>query len=153
MFYHLGELDDALTYALGAGALFNVNEDSEYVNTIVCELLYPCNSWVTTGRFESACSTARMGVQMGCPQQHASSTDGPLKTLACDADHMLIRCLLLLTARALDRYFELRVKQVEQHASELEIDPRLTAIVERMLDKCVRRRVKGPGWWGCTLLS
>ena len=35
VFYHLGELDDALTYALGAGKLFNIEEQSEYVQTIV----------------------------------------------------------------------------------------------------------------------
>jgi hypothetical protein len=35
VFYHLGELDSALTYALGAGALFNPNDDSEYVRTLV----------------------------------------------------------------------------------------------------------------------
>lgn len=35
VFYHLGELDDALTYALGAGSLFDVNEQSEYVQTLV----------------------------------------------------------------------------------------------------------------------
>ena len=33
VFYHLGELDDALTYALGAGKLFDINEQSEYVQT------------------------------------------------------------------------------------------------------------------------
>jgi hypothetical protein len=37
VFYHLGELDSALTYALGAGPLFDVNEDSEYVRTLVGE--------------------------------------------------------------------------------------------------------------------
>lgn len=37
VFYHLGELDSALTYALGAGAHFDVNEDSEYVRTLVGE--------------------------------------------------------------------------------------------------------------------
>lgn len=37
MFYHLGELDDALNYALGAGTLFDVNEQSEYVQTLVGE--------------------------------------------------------------------------------------------------------------------
>lgn len=37
VFYHLGELDSALTYALGAGALFNLNEESEYVRTLVGE--------------------------------------------------------------------------------------------------------------------
>lgn len=36
VFYHLGELDDALTYALGAGALFDTSEQSEYVQTILC---------------------------------------------------------------------------------------------------------------------
>lgn len=35
VFYHLGELDDALTYALGAGNLFDINEQSEYVQTIL----------------------------------------------------------------------------------------------------------------------
>ncbi|CAL8468543.1 g8083 [Coccomyxa elongata] len=33
VFYHLGELDDALSYALGAGKLFDINEPSEYVQT------------------------------------------------------------------------------------------------------------------------
>lgn len=35
VFYHLGELDDALTYALGAGTLFDINEQSEYVQTLL----------------------------------------------------------------------------------------------------------------------
>lgn len=73
VFYHLGELDSALSYALGAGQLFNIDEQSEYVQTLV--------------------------------------------------------------SRCLDQYFELRVKQVEQKA-DVEIDPRLTAVVERMLTKC-----------------
>ena len=37
MFYHLGDLDDALTYALGAGSLFDVSHKSEYVQTILGE--------------------------------------------------------------------------------------------------------------------
>ena len=37
MFYHLGDLDDALSYALGAGSLFDVNARSEYVQTILGE--------------------------------------------------------------------------------------------------------------------
>eukprot|EP00195_Chlamydomonas_chlamydogama_P008069 CAMPEP_0202901100 /NCGR_PEP_ID=MMETSP1392-20130828/13237_1 /ASSEMBLY_ACC=CAM_ASM_000868 /TAXON_ID=225041 /ORGANISM="Chlamydomonas chlamydogama, Strain SAG 11-48b" /LENGTH=1014 /DNA_ID=CAMNT_0049587599 /DNA_START=141 /DNA_END=3185 /DNA_ORIENTATION=+ len=73
VFYHLGELDDALNYALGAGTLFDVNDQSEYVQTLI--------------------------------------------------------------ARCLDRYFECRIRQVE-HKEAVEIDPRLTAIVERMLDRC-----------------
>lgn len=35
VFYHLGELDSALTYALGAGTHFNVDEQSEYVQTLI----------------------------------------------------------------------------------------------------------------------
>lgn len=37
VFYHLGELDDALSYALGAGKLFDINEPSEYVQTTLGE--------------------------------------------------------------------------------------------------------------------
>lgn len=37
VFYHLGELDDALTYALGAETLFDLNEKSEYVQTLLGE--------------------------------------------------------------------------------------------------------------------
>ncbi len=37
VFYHLGDLDDALTYALGAGSLFDVNSSAEYVQTILGE--------------------------------------------------------------------------------------------------------------------
>lgn len=39
VFYHLGELDDALTYALCAGTLFDINEQSEYVQTLLGTLL------------------------------------------------------------------------------------------------------------------
>ncbi|GAB4817108.1 hypothetical protein N2152v2_004154 [Parachlorella kessleri] len=79
VFYNLGDLDDALTYALGAGKLFDVNESSEYVQTIL--------------------------------------------------------------ARCIDQYVDLRVKAAEQH-KEAELDPRLTAIVERLFDRQAR---VGPG--------
>jgi len=39
VFYHLGELNDSLTYALGAGDLFDVNDDSEYVQTLVAKCI------------------------------------------------------------------------------------------------------------------
>jgi len=39
VFYHLGELDSALAYALGAGNHFKVNEQSEYVQTLVARCL------------------------------------------------------------------------------------------------------------------
>lgn len=35
VYYHLGSFEDSLTYALGAGPLFNVTATSEYVETIV----------------------------------------------------------------------------------------------------------------------
>ena len=35
VYYHLGSFDNALLYALGAGKLFNVDESTEYVETII----------------------------------------------------------------------------------------------------------------------
>ena len=35
MFYHLGELNDALHYALRAGDRFDVNEGSDYAQTLI----------------------------------------------------------------------------------------------------------------------
>lgn len=40
MYYHLGAYDDSLTYALGAGDLFDVNGHSEYVETIIGKVNY-----------------------------------------------------------------------------------------------------------------
>ena len=34
-FYFLGEHNDSLSYALGAGSLFDVSEDSDYVHTLL----------------------------------------------------------------------------------------------------------------------
>ena len=39
VFYHLDDLSDALTYALGAGSLFDVTGTSDYVQTILCRCL------------------------------------------------------------------------------------------------------------------
>ena len=94
MFYHLGELDDSLNYALGSGSLFDVNVESEYVNTLVGE-----------------CDTG--SVLKSGPHDNSN---------------------YWTAARCLDRYFELRVKLVEQK-QEVDIDPRLTSVVERMLDR------------------
>lgn len=35
VYYHLGSFEDSLTYALGAGDLFDVNSRTEYVDTII----------------------------------------------------------------------------------------------------------------------
>ncbi|VVA90001.1 unnamed protein product [Arabis nemorensis] len=72
VFYYLGELNDSLSYALGAGSLFDVSEDSDYVHTLL--------------------------------------------------------------AKAIDEYAILRSKAAESN-EVVDIDPRLEAIVERMLDK------------------
>ncbi|GLT52319.1 hypothetical protein SLA2020_256670 [Shorea laevis] len=75
VFYYLGELNDSLSYALGAGPLFDVSEDSDYVHTLL--------------------------------------------------------------AKAIDEYASLRSKAAESNDEAANVDPRLEAIVERMLDKCI----------------
>lgn len=35
VYYHLGSFEDSLTYALGAGNLFDVNSRTEYVDTTI----------------------------------------------------------------------------------------------------------------------
>ncbi|XP_022722728.1 26S proteasome non-ATPase regulatory subunit 1 homolog A-like [Durio zibethinus] len=75
VYYYLGELNDSLSYALGAGPLFDVSEDSDYVHTLL--------------------------------------------------------------AKAIDEYASLRSKVAESSDEAAKIDPRLEAIVERMLDKCI----------------
>lgn len=35
VYYHLGSFEDSLTYALGAGNLFDVNARNEYVDTTI----------------------------------------------------------------------------------------------------------------------
>ncbi|KAJ8620332.1 hypothetical protein MRB53_028861 [Persea americana] len=75
VFYYLGELNDSLSYALGAGPLFDVLEDSDYVHTLL--------------------------------------------------------------VKAIDEYASLKFKAVESNEAATEVDPRLEAIVERMLDKCI----------------
>ena len=39
VYYYLGELGEALTYALGAGSLFDVDEQSEYVETLLSKAI------------------------------------------------------------------------------------------------------------------
>ncbi|KAI0492395.1 hypothetical protein KFK09_026666 [Dendrobium nobile] len=75
VFYYLGELNDSLSYALGAGAMFDVSEDSDYAHTLL--------------------------------------------------------------AKAIDEYASLKSKSDKMGEEGTKIDPRLEAIVERMLDKCI----------------
>ncbi|KAL3847589.1 hypothetical protein ACJMK2_018492 [Sinanodonta woodiana] len=39
VYYHLGAFEESLTYALGAGSLFNVNDTSEYVETTIAKCI------------------------------------------------------------------------------------------------------------------
>uniref|UniRef100_A0AAQ6IRZ8 26S proteasome non-ATPase regulatory subunit 1 n=1 Tax=Anabas testudineus TaxID=64144 RepID=A0AAQ6IRZ8_ANATE len=50
VFYHLGAFEESLNYALGAGDLFNVTDDSEYVETIIAK----CIDHYTKLRVENA---------------------------------------------------------------------------------------------------
>lgn len=45
--------------------------------------------------------------------------------------------MLLLTAKAIDEYASLKTKAAESNDEAGKVDPRLEAIVERMLDKYV----------------
>ena len=38
VFFHLGEYEDALSFALGAGKLFDLSARTEFVETIICAL-------------------------------------------------------------------------------------------------------------------
>lgn len=50
VYYHLGDFGDSLTYALGAGDLFDVNARNEYVDTIIAK----CIDFYTQQRVELA---------------------------------------------------------------------------------------------------
>ncbi|GMQ03952.1 hypothetical protein CsSME_00049552 [Camellia sinensis var. sinensis] len=39
VFYYLGELNDSLSYALGAGPLFDVSKDSDYIHTLLAKAI------------------------------------------------------------------------------------------------------------------
>ncbi|CAD6262383.1 unnamed protein product [Miscanthus lutarioriparius] len=75
VFYYLGELNDSLSYALGAGPLFDVSDDSDYAHALL--------------------------------------------------------------AKALDEYASIKTRASKATEEEENIDPRLEAIVERMLEKCI----------------
>ena len=55
--------------------------------------------------------------------------------------------LLLSSAKAIDEYANLKSKAAESSDESLKVDPRLEAIVERMLDKYVNHN-HSYGWSG-----
>ena len=50
VYYHLGAYEESLTYALGAGDLFDVNDTSEYVETTISK----CIDYYTKQRISNA---------------------------------------------------------------------------------------------------
>ncbi len=38
IYYHLGEFDESLNFALGAGTLFDLNQKNQYTETIICKI-------------------------------------------------------------------------------------------------------------------
>lgn len=42
VYYHLGEYDESMIFALGAGELFDITAKSEYVETIICSYVLSC---------------------------------------------------------------------------------------------------------------
>ena len=137
VFYHLGDLDDALTYALGAGSLFDVNGASEYVQTILGE------------RAERGSDRSGGHRLVDC----LPSLGGDDRLNRFPAPFLgpsLIRVTPLLiissppvsaAARCIDTYVALRVKAAESSSSSSSeaaapIDPRLTAIIERLFERC-----------------
>ncbi|KAG1692304.1 26S proteasome non-ATPase regulatory subunit 1 [Nymphon striatum] len=50
VYYHLGSFEDSLTFALGAGSLFDVNHNTEYVETIISK----CIDYYTKLRIENS---------------------------------------------------------------------------------------------------
>ncbi|KAG9157353.1 hypothetical protein Leryth_005000 [Lithospermum erythrorhizon] len=101
VFYYLGELNDSLSYALGAGPLFDVSEDSDYVGPIFF---------------------------FGKLRKFMDDTAYPIYKLGQ---------IWKSPAKALDEYASLRTKAAESNTDAVEVDPRLEAIVERMLEKCI----------------
>ncbi|KAI8341197.1 hypothetical protein BC941DRAFT_467249 [Chlamydoabsidia padenii] len=58
IYYHLGELDDSLTFALGAGKRFDLSEKSEYVETINCFVERMCQRCAQDEEYEQAIGIA-----------------------------------------------------------------------------------------------
>ncbi|CAM8903056.1 unnamed protein product [Rhodiola kirilowii] len=75
VFYYLGELNDSLSYALGAGPLFDVSEDSDYVHTLLAKAIDEYAS-IKAKSFESS--------------ELAATVDPRLETIV---ERMLAKCI------------------------------------------------------------
>ncbi|KAK8477395.1 hypothetical protein V6N13_064992 [Hibiscus sabdariffa] len=63
VFYYLGELNDSLSYALGAGPLFDVSEDSDYVHTLLAKAIDEYASFRSKAA-ESSDETAKVDTRL-----------------------------------------------------------------------------------------
>lgn len=55
VYYHLGEFQDSMTYALGAGEYFDVNLHTEYVHTIIARCI---DTYATAQKIQHASGNA-----------------------------------------------------------------------------------------------
>ncbi|KVI08364.1 26S proteasome regulatory complex, non-ATPase subcomplex, Rpn2/Psmd1 subunit [Cynara cardunculus var. scolymus] len=128
VFYYLGELNDSLSYALGAGSLFDVSEDSDYVHTLLGK-----DSWMDA-RLTFVMITLKFNcVLYGIRVDYLSYQ--PRMVLVQYFLHNFVE-YGLTNSKAIDEYATLRTKAAESNEAA-DLDPRLEAIVERMLDKCI----------------
>ncbi|SJX65388.1 probable RPN2-26S proteasome regulatory subunit [Sporisorium reilianum f. sp. reilianum] len=88
IYFHLGEHDEALMFALGAGPLFDVDVKDEYVDTVVSKAIdryiqdtTPATAATLTPDSDTAASKAAA---------HKSATDPRLKSIV---DQMFARCI------------------------------------------------------------
>ena len=106
----MGSFEDSLTFALGAGELFDINSSSEYIETTI-------------------------GKSSGKGSSHICV----LKE--CKFESILLRKLkvfyLCFLAKCIDFYTKLKVHNLDAKPEDQKpIDPRLEAVVDRMLLRC-----------------
>lgn len=77
VYFHLGEYNEALSFALGAGKLFDLSAKSEFVETIIC---IPCSARCLT--FTAYCVDRYIASQI-------QSQDGSMVSLKGKGQEML----------------------------------------------------------------
>jgi 26S proteasome regulatory subunit N2 len=118
VFYHLGELNDALNYALCAGGMFDVTESNDFVKTLLGTRASPApRSNLPVVHPLTAFSRASFG------KKKVNNRSDPRAPPPIP---------FLPTAKAIDEYIEQRQKPTSEQA----IDARLVSIVERMFQRC-----------------
>lgn len=114
VYYHLGSFEDSLTYALGAGELFDVNARNEYVDTTIgkaaCSIdlrLWDCNSGFS------------------------------LFVIVTNNFFLILN--VFFPAKCIDFYTQQRVLDAEGKLppGHKGLDPRLEGIVNRMFQRCL----------------